>query len=98
MVKFSTLGKRKSVLVYRVCGLRLGPNFGVRPTTGKNSYLSLTVKKMVALTIFTEKYLASKKVTVILRLRVTIQIQKLKYKLQKQSPRDVLSKRCSENI
>ena len=45
--------------IYRVCGLRLGPNFGVRPATGKNFYLRLTVEKMCAFTVFTQKYLRS---------------------------------------
>ena len=45
--------------IYRVCGLRLGPNFGVQPATGKNFYLRLTVEKMCAFTVFTQKYLRS---------------------------------------
>ena len=42
---------------YRVYGLRLGPNFGVRPVADKNFYLRLTVEKMHALVVFTEKSL-----------------------------------------
>ena len=56
-MKLSTLGKQKPGVMYKVFGLRVGPNFAVRPATGKNFYLSLKDKKMVALTIFTEKYL-----------------------------------------
>ena len=34
------------VVLYRVCGFRLGPNFGVRPVVGKNFYLPITTEKL----------------------------------------------------
>lgn len=40
-----------------VCSLRLGPNFGVWPTAGKNFYLRLKVEKMHAFAVFAKKYL-----------------------------------------
>ena len=43
--------------MYRVYGLRLDPNFGVRAATDKNLYLSLTVEKIYAFAVFTKKYL-----------------------------------------
>ena len=43
----------------RVCGLRLGPNFEVRVTAGKNFYLWLTFEKMHVLAVSMEKYLWS---------------------------------------
>ena len=45
--------------MYRVFGLRLGPNFGVWPAADKNFYLWLTVEKILALAVFTKKYLRS---------------------------------------
>ena len=45
--------------MYRVFGLRLGPNFGVWPAADKNLYLWLTVEKILALADFTKKYLRS---------------------------------------
>ena len=42
--------------VHRVYGLRQGPNFGVQSAGGKNVYLQLTVEKMPAFAVFTEKY------------------------------------------
>ena len=44
-------------VMYRVCGLRLGRNIGVREAAGKKSYLWLTVDKMHAFAGFTKKYL-----------------------------------------
>ena len=44
-------------ILYRVCGLRLGLNFGKRPAAGKNFYLPLTVEKMCVLKVLTKKYL-----------------------------------------
>ena len=38
--------------LYRVCGLRLGPNFEVGPTAAKNLYLLLAVEKNMHLQIF----------------------------------------------
>ena len=43
----------------RVCGLRMSSNFGVWLTANKNFYLQLTVEKMHAFAVFTEKYLGS---------------------------------------
>ena len=43
--------------MYRVCGLGLVLNFGVRLEADKNFYLRLTVEKMRAFGVFTEKYL-----------------------------------------
>ena len=43
--------------MYRVCGLRLGPNFAVRLSADKNFYLQLTVEKMHAFVVFGDKYL-----------------------------------------
>ena len=43
--------------MYRVCGLRMGPKFGVKSAAGKNIYLRLTVEKMRAFAAFTKKYL-----------------------------------------
>ena len=43
--------------MYRLCGLRLKPNFRVRLTADKNFYLFLTVEKMHIFAIFTEKHL-----------------------------------------
>ena len=47
-------------VMYSVCALLLGPNFGVRLMADKKFYLRLTVEKMHALVVFTEKYLRSK--------------------------------------
>ena len=41
--------------IYRVYGLRLGLNFRVPPAPGKNFYLRLTLKKMLAFAVFTKK-------------------------------------------
>ena len=43
--------------MYRLCSLRLGPNFGVRSVAGKNLYLRLMVQKMHAFVVYTERYL-----------------------------------------
>ena len=45
--------------MYRVYGLRLGPNYGVGPAADKNFYFRLTIEKMYAFAVFTEKYLRS---------------------------------------
>ena len=42
---------------YRVCGLWLCPNFGVRLRSDENVYLPLTAEKMHVFDIFTENYL-----------------------------------------
>ena len=43
--------------MYRVCGFRLVLNIGVRPAADKKFYLRLTVDKMHAFAVLTEKYL-----------------------------------------
>ena len=45
--------------MYRVYGLRLGPNYGVGPAADKNFYFRLTIEKMYAFAVFTKKYLRS---------------------------------------
>ena len=44
-------------IMYKVCSLRLGPNFGIRPAAGKNFSLWLTFEKMRAFAVFNDKYL-----------------------------------------
>ena len=44
-------------VIYRICGLQLGPNFVVRLAADKNFYLSLTVVKMHAFAVFNDKCL-----------------------------------------
>ena len=39
---------RKREVMHRVCGLRLGPNFGVRLAAEKNLYLLLVAEKIPA--------------------------------------------------
>ena len=46
-------------VIYRVCDLQLGPNFGVWLTTDENFYLRLGVEKMPVFSLFTEKYVWS---------------------------------------
>ena len=43
--------------MYKVFGLWLGPNFGVRSATDKQFYFRLMVEKMHAFAVFTKKYL-----------------------------------------
>ena len=43
--------------MFSVCGLWLDPNIGVRPAADKKFYLGLTVDKMHAFVVFTEKLL-----------------------------------------
>ena len=38
----------------RVCGLRLDPDLGVQPKSGKKNYLRLTAEKIHAFEAFTE--------------------------------------------
>ena len=45
--------------MYRVCGLRLGPNFGMWLTGGRNFYLPLMAEEMHAFVVFTDKCLRS---------------------------------------
>ena len=44
-------------VIYRVSGLRLLPNFVVRLVADKNFYLRLTVEKMHAFAVFSDRYL-----------------------------------------
>lgn len=46
-------------IMFRVCSLQLGPNFGARLAADKNFYLRLAVEKSDAFAAFTEKYLRS---------------------------------------
>ena len=46
-------------LVDRVCGLWLGPNFGVQLTAEKNFYLWITVERMHPFAVIIKKYLRS---------------------------------------
>ena len=61
MLSFKTGVQRnaKNELMCRVCSLRLDPNFGLRQTADNNFYLWLTVEKVHAFAVFTEKYLRS---------------------------------------
>ena len=43
--------------MYKVCGLRSGPNFEVRLVADNNFNLPLTVKEMHAFAVFKDKYL-----------------------------------------
>ena len=49
----------RGTVMYRVSGLRLGPNFGLRLTDDKSFYLRLTVTKIHVLAVFTGKCLRS---------------------------------------
>ena len=60
--------------MYMIFGLRLGPNFGMRQVADKNFYLRLIGYKMRVCAVFTE--------TPNLRLWLTVEIQKLKYKVK----------------
>ena len=64
-----------------VCDLGLAPNFEVQLTVEK-VFLQLTVQKMRAFAFFTEKYSHTAVVAPILRLRLTVETKKLKYKLK----------------
>ena len=48
---------RRKEVMYRVCGLRLDPNFVVQLAAGKNFYLRLAVERMGAFEVITKKYL-----------------------------------------
>ena len=72
-------------VMYRVCGLQLRPNFGVRPAAGKNFFLRLMVEKMRAIAALPRNIWGhTAEEAAILRLRLTIQIQKLKYIIKHQ--------------
>ena len=53
MLNFVNVNTLKRVM-YRVYGLRLGPNFVVRLAADKNFYLQLTVEKMHAFAVFND--------------------------------------------
>ena len=63
-----------SVTMYRVCGLRLVPNLGVRPAAGKNFYLRLKIEKMRLWFLLRSFCRHTAEVTAILRLWRTVQI------------------------
>lgn len=46
-----------SKYTHAVCGLRLGPDFGVRPVVKNNFYLRLMVEKVCAFAVLSDKYL-----------------------------------------
>ena len=52
ILSISSLG-----IMYRVCGLWLGPNFAVRLVADKNFYLRLTVEEKYAFAVFSNEYL-----------------------------------------
>ena len=54
-------------------------NFVVRLAADNNLYLQLTVEKMHVLGLFSDKYSRPYRCSDILRLWLTVQIQKLKY-------------------
>ena len=54
-IEFNTFTIRE--FLYRVCGLRLSLNFGVRLMALKNFYLWLAAEKLHAFAVSTEKYL-----------------------------------------
>ena len=47
----------KSGVMFRVCGLRMGPKFGVRLAAESNLYLRLVAEKILAFAVFIKKYL-----------------------------------------
>ena len=57
--------------MYRVCGLRLGPRFGVRSAAKKNLYLWLACEES-AFVVFLKIYA---EVAPILRLRLNVKIK-----------------------
>ena len=74
--------------MYRVFGLRLGPNFVMRLVMDKNIYLPLTVEKMHAFADFNDDYLhphgcgdANSTATVnCINSKIEIKVKSLKYK------------------
>ena len=44
-------------VMYRVCGLRLGPKFRIYPAAERNLYLRLEAEKIRSFAAFTKKYL-----------------------------------------
>ena len=69
--------------MYRVCSLQLGPNFVVRLAAEKSFHLRLTVELLTQISHFNLRFLAiniygyTAVASQILRLRLTVQIQKL---------------------
>lgn len=59
MVYYQTYLHNIEVVMYRVCCLGLGPNFGVRLTAKKNFYSRETFEKMHAFAVIIEKYFLS---------------------------------------
>ena len=56
---FLQRNKFKNGVIYRVCSLRLGPNFVVQLAVDKKFYLRSTFEKMQAFSVFSNKYLQS---------------------------------------
>ena len=69
--------------MYRVCSLRLGPNFGMQLIAEKSFYLRLRSRKYMP-TGFSRGNIDGHTAVLapILRLRLTVQIHTLKYKLK----------------
>ena len=55
--QITEISQNMLAVTYRVCGLRLGPNFAMRLAADKNIYLWLTVEEMHAFADFNGKYL-----------------------------------------
>ena len=71
--------------MYRACGLRLCPSFGMRLTAERNFYLRLSVEKMHVFVLqfsLRNIYGYTPVVAPILQLRLTIETKKLKYELK----------------
>ena len=67
--------------MYRIYGLQLGPNFGVRPVAYQKFYLQLKVDQMYAFAVFIEKNLRPYGCSApVIQLRSAVQIRILKYK------------------
>ena len=69
--------------MYRVWDFRLAPNFGVRPGAVKNFYFRSTIEKMGAFPVLPRNICGQMvEVAANFQLRLTAQIQKLKYKVK----------------
>lgn len=67
--------------MYRVFGLRLGPNFGVRPVASKTTFF-LSLKKNLRSRFLPRNICGHMaEMAAVLQMRLTTQIQKLKYKV-----------------
>ena len=82
-------------VMYRVCDLGLGSNFGVRLAAGKKCYLRIAVYKMRVFTVFREKHLQGCNWSgTTVRLRSAVKIQKLKYKVKSLKCESLKCKSC----